>query len=107
MKVVFDLVPPIRSVRDLGIYLDSGLIDADVLQTDCVQLFCGSATDQSFSRSVSLEVTYCVTARCCHVSIMVVQLWLGTTLTAICPSDKQEALLNIAITQLHMSSAHA
>jgi len=44
-----DLVPPVRSVRDLRIYFDT-----DARRTDCVQLLCGSACEKSEMLKVSI-----------------------------------------------------
>jgi len=59
LTVGLDLVTPVRSVRDLRIYLDSDLS----MRTDCVQLFCSSTTDRSISRSVSRSTGPAVTYR--------------------------------------------
>jgi len=53
-SVCGDTVKPAKSVRDLGIFLDSDMSMKTL--ADCIQLFCSSATDTqhpSFRQSVS------------------------------------------------------
>jgi len=55
LTVGLNFVPPVRSVRDLGISLIR-TYRCGRTHTDCAQLFCGSATDRSISRPTSRSV---------------------------------------------------